>query len=100
MFIYSLIFSKEYHNISVQKYEEIYFFLEGITDEDKCEMKLGDSNTYYKYTMKSGWIKYRCKKLHSYLAYKGIHTNSWIKDREKDPCYFYIFDEGELKKMK
>ena len=117
---YNLLISKEYYNVSVQKYEQIYFFLEG-KDKDKCEIKLGDSNTYYKYTMKNllgkkikgyhriseivdkqyndGRIKYRCKKCHCYAINKRIkHTNRCIKNTKKDPCYFYIFDKDEYGK--
>ena len=102
---YNLLISKEYYNVSVQTYEEIYFFLEG-KDNGKYEIKLGDSNTYYKYTMKNllckkikgyhrisemvkkqyngGRIKYRCKKCHRYETNEKIkHTSCCIKNTKK-----------------
>ena len=75
---YNLLISKEYYNVSVQKYEQIYFFLEG-NDKDKCEIKLGDSNTYYKYTMKNLLGK----------KIKGYHRISEIVDKQ--------YNDGRIK---
>ena len=75
---YNLLISKEYYNVSVQTYEEIYFFLKG-KDKDKCEIKLGDSNTYYKYTMKNLLGK----------KIKGYHRISEIVDKQ--------YNDGRIK---
>ena len=47
---YNLLISKEYHNVSVQQYEEIYFYLDGIENKI-CEHVRKTSNSKDKHSI-------------------------------------------------
>ena len=124
-----LIIPAQYLSTTVQKYEAIYLFgkfTDGSFDNkdyfgNKCEIKIGSGNQFYKYPIRKlinkkvrGYIcentitkiienkriKYRCKKCRAYSTNKKIvHYSNICRKRRHTNCMFYIFREDEYEKM-